>query len=90
MKLIIKVINKLKSYKKKLQLLQWTYKANNDLIIAQEANKLIVRQFKEGKFNRFDVIVRYLAIENHFNQNDCGFSLYRKMQIERGFIDGTE
>lgn len=55
MKLIIKVINKLKSYKKKLQLLQWTYKANNDLIIAQETNKLIVRQFKEGKFNRLGI-----------------------------------
>lgn len=31
-------------------------------------------------FNRYDVIVRILAIEDYFKENDFGFALYLKMQ----------
>jgi hypothetical protein len=41
--------------------------------------------FQENKpeFNRYDEIVRYLAIENYYNKNNFGFELYRKMQNAR-------
>lgn len=39
---------------------------------------------QEGFFERWDTVVRYLAIENYFGKNDYGFKLYRKMQGLRG------
>ena len=45
---------------------------------------LFLCQFTEnGIFNRFDIIVRYLAIENYYGKNDFGFKLYNKMQLKR-------
>lgn len=40
-------------------------------------------QENECYFNRYDIIVRYLAIENFYNKNTCGFLLYKKMQAMR-------
>lgn len=40
-------------------------------------------QFKEGIFDAYDTVVRLLAIENYYHQNDYGFSLYLKMQLAR-------
>lgn len=34
-------------------------------------------------YNRLDIIVRYLAIENYYNKNIIGFNLYDKMQAAR-------
>ena len=42
---------------------------------------------QEGFFERWDIVVRYLAIEDYFGKNNYGFKLYRKMQGLRG---GTE
>jgi hypothetical protein len=41
--------------------------------------------FQENKevFNRYDIIVRYLAIENYYGKNEFGFVLYEKMQAAR-------
>lgn len=41
--------------------------------------------FQQNKleFQRYDIIVRYLAIENYYKKNDFGFDLYRKMQAAR-------
>jgi hypothetical protein len=36
-----------------------------------------------GKFNRYDIIVRYMAIENYYGNNETGFELYKKMQDKR-------
>ncbi|MBQ3008518.1 MAG: hypothetical protein IJD80_02910 [Oscillospiraceae bacterium] len=38
---------------------------------------------KEKEFLRWDVTVKYLAIENYYGKNDFGFSLYGKMQNAR-------
>ncbi|MDQ4679244.1 ParB N-terminal domain-containing protein, partial [Stenotrophomonas maltophilia group sp. RNC7] len=38
----------------------------------------------ENIFNRMDTIVRYLAIEEYYGENNCGFRLYDKMQRARG------
>ena len=41
-------------------------------------------------FNRYDMIVRLLAIENYYGKNEYGFNLYRKMQAARIGIDSVE
>ncbi|MDR2207302.1 MAG: hypothetical protein LBE36_14220 [Flavobacteriaceae bacterium] len=51
--------------------------------IVCDARELFFQQKKENKFNRYDIIVRYLAIENFYEKNDFGFDLYKKMQINR-------
>ena len=38
---------------------------------------------QNGEFNRYDTIVRFLAVENYYGENDYGFELYRKMQKKR-------
>lgn len=38
-------------------------------------------------FSRYDMIVRYLAIEDYYGENDYGFELYRKMQSARNGAD---
>lgn len=37
----------------------------------------------DNLYNRMDTVVRYLAIECYFGENDFGFDLYKKMQSER-------
>ena len=44
---------------------------------------LLSKQFRKDSFNRMDIIVRYLYIENFFGKNNYGFNLYRKMQKKR-------
>lgn len=46
-------------------------------------NELFMQQYKNGVFNRMDIVVRFLAIENYYGINDFGFDLYRKMQAQR-------
>lgn len=45
---------------------------------------------QEGFFERWDTVVRYLAIEDYFGKNNYGFELYRKMQGLRGGADYIE
>lgn len=40
-------------------------------------------QMNSGEFNRYDVVVKFLAIENYFLKNSYGFNLYNKMQQQR-------
>jgi hypothetical protein len=50
---------------------------------------LLSKQYRKGAFNRMDIIVRYLFIEEFFGKNDYGFELYEKMQKRRGAIEHT-
>ncbi len=43
----------------------------------------LLQEMKENGFNRFDIIVRLLAIENYYEKNVYGFNLYDLMQKER-------
>ena len=65
---------------------QWTFCATSDMLIMQHTEKLLSYQFKNGKFNRYDIVVRYLAAEDHLGKNNYGFKLYRKMQEKRGYV----
>lgn len=51
--------------------------------IRVNTNELLLCQYKEGLFNRYDIVVRLLAIEEYYGKNNYGFSLYEKMQNER-------
>jgi hypothetical protein len=84
-KILQKIKNRLRKYYKKYKNLQWTYKANSDLIIMQNTEKLLAYQYRKNMFNRYDIIIRYLAIEEYFGKNNYGYNLYKKMQEKRGF-----
>lgn len=47
-----------------------------------------LNRYNEG--NRLDIAVKYMAIENYYGENDCGFALYRKMQQKRLKISTEE
>ena len=53
------------------------------LYSTQHPLQFFLQQVQQGRFNRFDTIVRLLAIEAHFNENDYGWTLYEKMQTLR-------
>lgn len=55
----------------------------NDLILRYPVSKLLPKQYLNGQFNRMDLAVRYMAIENYFSENQYGFKLYNKMQYHR-------
>jgi hypothetical protein len=38
---------------------------------------------KRNLFKRWDLMPRYLAIENHFGENDYGWELFRKLRIHQ-------
>ena len=42
-----------------------------------------LHQYIGGIYNRMDIFVRYMAIEEFYGQNQYGFSLYKKMQQKR-------
>ena len=44
---------------------------------------LLLRHSREGELLRCDIIVRLLAIEAYYGENDFGFQLYEKMQDAR-------
>lgn len=45
--------------------------------------ELFFHHNSKNDFLRYDMIVRLLAVENYYDQNDFGFSLYSKMQEAR-------
>ena len=42
--------------------------------------ELLVQQYSNNEFGRYDIFVRLLAIEEYYNKNNIGFALYKKMQ----------
>lgn len=49
------------------------------------------RHLNKGEtFERWDLIPRYLAIENHFGENDYGWEMFRKLRLHQSseFGDG--
>lgn len=48
-----------------------------------DARELFFQENDVTGFNRYDMIVRLLAIENYYGKNDFGWDLYRKQQNTR-------
>jgi len=46
-------------------------------------DEIIYNNIHNNKFNRYDIVVRLLAIDNYYKKNDIGFKLYKKMQKNR-------
>ena len=82
-----KIKNRLRPYYKKFQEKRlWNFCVGKDIITIQKLDKLLSYQYKKNKFNRYDIIVRYLAIEEFYGKNNIGFNLYKKMQEKRGYL----
>ena len=62
---------------------------HNGVVCAAPINRLVHQQYRHGQFNRYDLIVRYLAAEEYFGDNDFGWALYEKMQKICGFRDNS-
>ena len=58
-----------------------------------EVKNIYLLQDTEAGYNRLDIVVRYLAIEEYYGKNSIGFQLYRKMQgkrIDSGYMNESE
>lgn len=55
-----------------------------------DVKELFLSQRRNEQFNRYDIVVRYLAIENYYNKNNFGFALYKKMQELRNPLENSE
>lgn len=59
-------------------------------VMVIDTRKLFAQQYIDGKFNRLDIIVRLLAVENYYQMNEYGFELYKKMQEARVRVGYSE
>lgn len=59
------------------------FSGQESTVVNMKATDLFLAQNINGEFNAFDVVVKYLAIENFYGHNNYGFKLYRKMQLKR-------
>tara|TARA_Y100000588_G_scaffold322509_2_gene354600 strand:+ start:48150 stop:48749 length:600 start_codon:yes stop_codon:yes gene_type:complete len=75
--------NQLNLLRKLYKPIKYSHYSKGDLLLAQETSKLFFKQFINDFFNRYDLIVIYLAIEQYFNKNNIGYDLYEKMQMKR-------
>jgi hypothetical protein len=75
-----KILKKTLSYgnriKKKIQIM-------NSKSITIRTDEFFLQQKYKNQFNRFDTIIRLLAIENFYEKNNYGWNLYKKMQSKR-------
>jgi hypothetical protein len=55
-----------------------------------ESSSLSEHNNEEVEFHRWDLVVRYLALENHFSESDYGWEFFRKMRVQQSseFGDG--
>lgn len=53
---------------------------NDHTIIKMPTNDLFLAQFVDDEYNAYDIVVKYLAIEQLYGKNNYGFDLYNKMQ----------
>lgn len=67
------------------------FTSNSECVcVTMHTSDLLLAQFNGQDFNAFDVIVKYLAIENFYGKNTSGMELYRKMQLRRVSEDWTQ
>ena len=48
--------------------------------IERYIDSFILHEMKENGFNRYDIIVRLLAVEEYYKKNNYGFLMYEQMQ----------
>ena len=62
---------------------KYNYQPPNDCFLVKNIDQLVFNQVNNGCFNRYDLVVIYLAIEQYYKKNQVGFALYEKMQKKR-------
>jgi len=76
---VVKFLKNTKVYKKVVH----SNVLSPKLYSKQQPLQFFLQQVQDGRFNRYDTIVRMLAIGEHFGKNDYGWNLYTKMQLLR-------
>ena len=85
-KISVRIISCLIPYKKWRKKFRAHFEKNNINVTNISLIELFLQQFDQAhSFNRYDTIVRLLAIENYYGLNNCGWNLYCKMQDSRKF-----
>lgn len=46
-------------------------------------DELLLCQYEGDLFNRYDIVISLLAVEEYYGKNNCGYSLYEKMRNRR-------
>lgn len=76
--LCVKIKNKFKLLKNK-----WKDRFRKPFTHMYSVREILMQQNRINGFNRLDIIVRLLAVENEYGLNDYGWKLYEKMQSAR-------
>lgn len=69
-----------------LTIKRWFFKKRIKHIVC-DIREIVLREHSSAGFNRYDIIVRLLAIENYYGANEYGFILYEKQQRARSSYD---
>jgi SAM-dependent methyltransferase len=77
-------VNRIITFIENLRVYKWLKTIRNGEIKKNiSPGLLFILQYEEEHLDRYDIIVRLLAIENLQGLNDFGISLYNKMQVSR-------
>jgi len=83
--LIKKCINRFKLYKNRIRgYFRFDNNLHEDGFQMIPTSHLLARQVVNQSFNRYDLVVRYMAISSLLKSDNIGISLYQKMQENRG------
>ncbi|MDO5557798.1 MAG: hypothetical protein Q4G05_06155 [Clostridia bacterium] len=66
------------------------FDGKESVLLELPVTDLFLAQYVQNKFNAIDIVIKYMAIENYYGQNDYGFDLYKKMQLKRVNEDWSE
>ena len=55
-----------------------------------ETKKLLLEQYENAEFCRYDIVIYLLAIEGYYKKNSFGLSLYKKMQNDNTTLNNFE
>lgn len=76
--------NRLKAVRESFKKRILSSSIHQDAVQVIDTNLLLSKQIKSINFNRYDLMVRYMAIESVLAGNEDAFDLYNKMQEKRG------
>jgi hypothetical protein len=82
---IKKCTNRFKLYNNRISdYFRFDNNLNKDGFQMISTSHLLAKQVVNQSFNRYDLVVRYMAISSFLNNDNIGISLYQKMQENRG------
>ena len=76
--------NRLKSLRNNFKKSILSFAIHQDTVQLIPTNLLLSKQIRSGRFNRYDLMVRYMVIESVLTGNEDAFEIYNKMQEKRG------